>query len=131
MMSAVAGESMASRGERARQWVLAALPNTVTILALCAGLSGLTFVMSGDFERAIACVLAAGLMVSRVPTFSGKLIGRIASLRWFVPSLLLPIGVMGLLIADLWSAAALIASAYLLTIPLSAQRFQMFLRHSI
>jgi CDP-diacylglycerol---serine O-phosphatidyltransferase len=39
-----------------------ALPNGITVLAMCFGLTGLTYANSGNFPAAIACVLIAALL---------------------------------------------------------------------
>lgn len=37
-------------------------PNAVTALALCAGLTGIRFAISGDWERAVLMIIAAGIL---------------------------------------------------------------------
>lgn len=38
------------------------IPNAVTILALCSGLTGVRFAIAGDWERAIAAIIVAGIL---------------------------------------------------------------------
>ncbi len=40
----------------------AVVPNAVTALALCSGLSGVNFAIKGDWERAVAFVIVAGVL---------------------------------------------------------------------
>lgn len=40
----------------------AVAPNAVTALALCVGLSGVRFAIGGDFERALAAIIVAGVL---------------------------------------------------------------------
>ncbi|WP_310496968.1 phosphatidylcholine/phosphatidylserine synthase [Sandarakinorhabdus sp.] len=40
----------------------AVIPNAVTILALCAGLTGVRFAIGGEWEKAVAAVVAAGVL---------------------------------------------------------------------
>lgn len=40
----------------------AVAPNAVTALALCMGLSGIRFAIGGDFERALAAIIVAGVL---------------------------------------------------------------------
>src|SRR4051812_13131396 len=37
-------------------------PNAVTSLALCFGLTGVRFAISADWERAVACIILAGVL---------------------------------------------------------------------
>lgn len=66
----------------------------------------------------------AFLMVSRLPTFSGKLIGQRVR-RELVPPLLILVVLFAALVASYpWSMLTAIASAYLMTLPLSAWRYR-------
>jgi CDP-diacylglycerol--serine O-phosphatidyltransferase len=40
----------------------ALVPNAITVLALCVGLTGVRFAVAGDWERAIAAIVIAGLL---------------------------------------------------------------------
>jgi CDP-diacylglycerol--serine O-phosphatidyltransferase len=40
----------------------ALIPNAITVLALCAGLTGVRFAIGGDFEKAAAAVVIAGVL---------------------------------------------------------------------
>ena len=46
----------------------ALLPNAVTALALCSGLTGIRFAILGDWEKAVAMVLLAALPFAAVVT---------------------------------------------------------------
>lgn len=72
-------------------------------------------------------VMIAGLMVSRVPTWSGKLIGRVIPRDLVAPLLITLVIVVGLLFSFTWLALAIGVLAYLAAIPLSwrAWRDQM------
>jgi CDP-diacylglycerol---serine O-phosphatidyltransferase len=72
----------------------------------------------------------AALMVSTLPTFSGKTLGRFATARWLMPSALaVSLGLYGLFTAP-WMTFTLAALAYLLTLPLSLWRHQRISRRS-
>ena len=75
----------------------------------------------------IYIVLIATLMVSRVPTWSGKLIGRVIPRDLVAPLLIMLVIVVGLLFSFTWLALAIGVLAYLATLPLSwrAWRDQM------
>jgi CDP-diacylglycerol---serine O-phosphatidyltransferase len=66
----------------------------------------------------------AGLMVSNVPTFSGKLVSRILSRA--VPLMVLSIVVLtfALLVHGVWVAAIVLSVGYVLLFPLSVLRFR-------
>lgn len=72
-------------------------------------------------------VMIAALMVSRVPTWSGKLIGRVIPRDLVAPLLITLVIVVGLLFSFTWLALAIGVFAYLAAIPLSwrAWRDQM------
>lgn len=58
-----AAEDEAPRGRRARVLPLRAmLPNAITAAALCSGLTGIRFAISGDWSFAILAVILAGLL---------------------------------------------------------------------
>ena len=40
----------------------AVAPNAVTALALCSGLSGVRFAITGEWERAVAMIMVAGVL---------------------------------------------------------------------
>lgn len=75
----------------------------------------------------IYAVVIATLMVSRVPTWSGKLIGRVIPRDLVAPLLITLVIVVGLLFSFTWLALAIGVLAYLATLPLSwrAWRDQM------
>jgi CDP-diacylglycerol---serine O-phosphatidyltransferase len=71
--------------------------------------------------------IVAALMVSRLPTWSGKLIGRVIPRDLVAPLLITLVIVVGLLFSFTWLALAVASAAYLATLPLSwrAWREQM------
>jgi CDP-diacylglycerol---serine O-phosphatidyltransferase len=96
----------------------------LALLPIYAASSGL---MTGEAAKlfALVCVpVVAALMVSRIPTFSGKALGRLATLRWFVPSLLAAAVLAATLVVDPWSGFMMLATLYLFTLPLSLWRYQ-------
>jgi len=40
----------------------ALVPNSITAAALCSGLTGIRFAISGDFEKAVSAVILAGVL---------------------------------------------------------------------
>jgi CDP-diacylglycerol--serine O-phosphatidyltransferase len=66
--------------------------------------------------------LVAALMVSSIPTFSGKAMGRMASLRLFLPASIAIALICAGLVVNLWSTVVAVAAFYLLTLPLSLWR---------
>jgi CDP-diacylglycerol---serine O-phosphatidyltransferase len=64
----------------------------------------------------------AALMVSRLPTFSGKRIPRALLRRWSMPAILAGLATsVGIVLAP-WTTFALLAASYAMTIPASAYR---------
>lgn len=89
--------------------------------------------MPGDGAAALACLsvpLVASLMVSTVPTFSGKAMGRMAAMRWLLPSAAAFTVFAGLLVADIWLALTVLALCYLLTLPFSMWRHERLRRRA-
>lgn len=70
----------------------------------------------------------AALMVSRLPTWSGRLIGRVIPRDLVAPLLITVVIVVGLLLSFTWLALALAAIAYLATLPLSWRAWQDSMR---
>ena len=76
----------------------------------------------------VILVLVSLLMVSKIPTFSGKKM-RIPA-AYVLPMMLL-VGVFGaFLVSAPWSTLSAIASLYVLSIPLSVQRFRQLRRRA-
>ncbi|MDX2307549.1 MAG: CDP-diacylglycerol--serine O-phosphatidyltransferase [Hyphomicrobium sp.] len=67
-------------------------------------------------------VVVAVLMVSTVPTFSGKLIGERIAREWVMPAFMLAIGYVACLVTYPYEALTLTALIYLLLLPLSWRR---------
>lgn len=92
---------------------------------------------AGIMEQTQAVVLAcfsvplvASLMVSTIPTFSGKAMGRIATLRWFLPSAGAFLFLVSLAAVNLWLALCVMAASYLATFPLSCWRHAVLERRT-
>jgi CDP-diacylglycerol--serine O-phosphatidyltransferase len=68
-------------------------------------------------------LLIAGLMVSTIPTFSGKLMGERIRREWVLPLFILVIAVVALLVTYPYPTLTGLTIAYLATIPLSVRRF--------
>jgi CDP-diacylglycerol---serine O-phosphatidyltransferase len=101
------------------------------------GLLPIYLANSGVVEATTAHTLAmfsvpliASLMVSTVPTFSGKRLGRMATLRWLIPSALALMAFVALLVANAWLALTVLTAGYLLTLPLSTWRFETLRKRS-
>lgn len=86
----------------------AVAPNAVTALALCSGLSGVRFAISGEWERAVAMVIIAGVLdgidgrIARLLHGESRFGAELDSL-----SDAISFGVSPALIIYLWSLAAL------------------------
>ena len=72
---------------------------------------------------AINGFIVAGLMVSRLPTFSGKRIPRAQLQRWSTPAILAALAATAGIVLAPWATFAVLALAYTLTFPLSAYVF--------
>lgn len=66
----------------------------------------------------------AFMMVSTIPTYSGKLLGERVGREWVLPIFVMAIGGVAMLLTYPYETLALITIAYLVTIPLSWRRFQ-------
>ncbi len=71
----------------------------------------------------VYCVLVAFMMVSRIPTFSGKAIGGRVSLDLVVPLFFFFVLAAAFLISFPWFTLSLVTIAYLCSIPISFVRF--------
>lgn len=86
----------------------AVAPNAVTALALCSGLSGVRFAISGEWERAVAMIMVAGVLdgidgrIARLLRGESRFGAELDSL-----SDAISFGVSPALILYLWSLAAL------------------------
>jgi CDP-diacylglycerol--serine O-phosphatidyltransferase len=83
--------------------------------------------LSSPIVNAVALVAVSFLMVSRVPTFSGK---RVRIPQHYVLPLLLVVGVLaGLLVAAPWATLATLTTLYIVSIPFSLRAYRRWLRH--
>ena len=64
----------------------------------------------------------AGLMVSNIPTFSGKLVGRVLSRAWALMTISIIVLTYALLVHGVWMAAIVVTAGYVLLFPLSILR---------
>ncbi|MBM3557201.1 MAG: phosphatidylcholine/phosphatidylserine synthase [Alphaproteobacteria bacterium] len=117
--------------ERLRQFPIVSLsPNILTLLALCAGLTGIRFALNGQWELAVAAVLIAALFdgldgrLARLLKTASKFGAELDSLADFVS-----FGVVPGLILYLWSLDAagrigwVLALAYIVCVGLRLARF--------
>ena len=73
---------------------------------------------------ALVYVLAiAFLMVSTVPTFSGKTVGKYVPRRWVLPIFVATVAFVGLLVAFTFEVLAVMTVVYLAAIPIGALRY--------
>lgn len=68
-------------------------------------------------------VLIAGMMVSTIPTYSGKLLGERIRREYVLPIFILAIGLVACLLTFPYETLAIASLAYLAAIPLSWRRF--------
>jgi CDP-diacylglycerol---serine O-phosphatidyltransferase len=90
-------------------------------------------IMEQEQAVVLACFsvpLTASLMVSTVPTFSGKTMGRMAALRWLLPSIIAFGTFLALMVINAWLALVVLALCYLLTLPLSMWRHERLRRRT-
>jgi CDP-diacylglycerol---serine O-phosphatidyltransferase len=69
----------------------------------------------------------AGLMVSNIPTFSGKLVGRVLSRAWILMVLSIFVVTYALFVHGVWAAAIVLTVGYLFLFPLSILRHRHLL----
>lgn len=70
-------------------------------------------------------LLIAGLMVSTIPTFSGKLLGGRVSREWVLPLFVLVLALVALLVTYPYPTLTGVTLAYLATIPYSVRRYSL------
>ncbi len=75
-------------------------------------------------------VLMAGLMVSMVPTYSGKLLGERIGREWVLPIFILAVAFVAYLVTFPYETLALATLTYLCSIPLSIRRFRQLEREA-
>jgi CDP-diacylglycerol--serine O-phosphatidyltransferase len=85
--------------------------------------SGLLPTRSWPFPVALYVVLVAALMVSTLPTYSGKLAGERIAREYVAPALVLAAFAMAMLVAYPHATLAVASLAYLGLIPIGVRRF--------
>ncbi len=125
------------RSRRAAIPLRALIPNAVTVLALCFGLTGVRFAIGGEWEKAVASIIVAGVLdgidgrIARLLKGSSRFGAELDSL-----SDLTAFGVAPALIVYLWSLKYLpgigwvIALAHAVTCALRLARFNSRLDES-
>jgi CDP-diacylglycerol--serine O-phosphatidyltransferase len=68
---------------------------------------------------AVYTVIIGLLMVSNLPTFSGKNIGKRISRQWVLPLMIAAVLAVALLFSFPWTVLSLTAAGYLATLPFS------------
>ena len=69
-------------------------------------------------------LFVAFMMVSTIPTFSGKLLGERVGREWVLPMFIVAIGGVAMLVTYPYETLAMLSLGYLLMIPVSWKRFQ-------
>lgn len=85
---------------------------------------GLTDIRSWPLLISLYTLAMAGLLVSTIPTFSGKLLGERVSREWVLPILVAAALLVGLLVTYPYPTLTVVTLLYLALIPLSYRRFQ-------
>ncbi len=85
--------------------------------------SGLMATRSWPFPVALYVVLVAALMVSTLPTYSGKLAGERIAREYVAPALVLAAFAMAMLVAYPHATLAVVSLAYLGLLPVGIRRF--------
>ena len=81
-------------------------------------------VRSMHLAISIYTLCMAGLLVSTLPTFSGKLLGERISREWVMPILVGVTGVVGLLVTYPYATMTVVVLTYLGLIPFSMHRYR-------
>ncbi len=68
-------------------------------------------------------VIIAGMMVSTIPTYSGKLMGERIRREWVLPIFIVAVGLVACLLTFPYETLSIVSLAYLALIPLSWRRF--------
>ena len=87
------------------------------------GLEGLKSPLALKFVL-VYTLFIAFMMVSTIPTFSGKLLGERVGREWVLPMFIVAIGGVAMLVTYPYETLAMLTLAYLLMIPVSWKRFQ-------
>jgi CDP-diacylglycerol--serine O-phosphatidyltransferase len=73
-------------------------------------------------------LVIAFLLVSTIPTFSGKTMGKRVPRHWVLPIFVLTVAVFGLFVSYPFEALALTTILFLATIPVSVARYRQLER---
>ena len=98
------------------------------LLPLYLDLLGLFDVRNWPWLIAFYTLAMAALLVSTIPTFSGKLLGERISREYVLPALIGVAALVALLVTYPYGMLALVTVLYLATFPLSYNRFQLQLQ---
>jgi CDP-diacylglycerol---serine O-phosphatidyltransferase len=98
------------------------------LLPLYLDLLGLFDVRNWPWLIALYTVAMAALLVSTIPTFSGKLLGERISREYVLPALVGVAALVALLVTYPYGTLALVTVLYLATFPISYKRFQLNLQ---
>ncbi len=85
---------------------------------------GLSSVRGAPLLISIYTLVLAGLLVSTIPTFSGKLLGERIGREWVLPILVAAALLVGLLVTYPYATLTVVTLLYLALIPVSLRRFQ-------
>ena len=85
---------------------------------------GLSSVRGAPLLISIYTLVLAGLLVSTIPTFSGKLLGERIEREWVLPILVAAALLVGLLVTYPYATLTVVTLLYLALIPVSLRRFQ-------
>ena len=85
---------------------------------------GLSSVRGAPLLISIYTLVLAGLLVSTIPTFSGKLLGERIGREWVLPILVAAALLVGLLVTYPYATLTVVTLLYLALIPISLRRFQ-------
>lgn len=105
------------RGARRLRQVLplrALVPNAITVLALCVGLTSVRFAIAGDWDRAVAAIIAAGFL-DGIDGRIARLLNGVTRFGAELDSLsdVIAFGVSPAIIVYLWSLQALPAYGWI------------------
>lgn len=85
---------------------------------------GITFMREYPILTVLYTLTMAFLLVSTIPTFSGKLLGERIKREWVLPVLVAVAGLIGFLVTYPYPTLAVAVLAYLALVPISYRRFQ-------
>jgi CDP-diacylglycerol---serine O-phosphatidyltransferase len=85
---------------------------------------GITFMRDYPIVTVLYTLAMAFLLVSTIPTFSGKLLGERIRREWVMPLLVAVAGLIGFLVTYPYPTLAVAVLAYLALIPISYRRYQ-------